>query len=136
MKEKDLCVGTSSGPISVDVTKEKVRVFTEAETRGSTSGIPSLQTEEDVYTSITPPELPKPIEKISEQDRLALDLAKERKLTAEAQLQTAQAKMQTADLAFRYVVLQLYHKYGLVITDQLSEDGSITYHRNNLPNKE
>jgi hypothetical protein len=37
----------------------------------------------------------------------------------------ATAKGETAELAFRYVVLQLYMKYGLSTNDALSDNGDI-----------
>jgi hypothetical protein len=58
-------------------------------------------------------------------DKMALDLAKEQRKTALAEAKTALANNEKADLAFRYVVLQLYMKYGLTDADAISEQGEI-----------
>ena len=64
-------------------------------------------------------------EKMSNEDKMALELAKSRRETALAQAKEALAKNETADLAYKYVVLQLYMKYSLTAADAISEDGSI-----------
>jgi hypothetical protein len=69
--------------------------------------------------------VPAPVSKMAEEDRLALELAKSRRETALAVAKEALAKNENADLAYKYVVLQLYMKYGLSAQDALSEDGSI-----------
>lgn len=58
-------------------------------------------------------------------DKMALDLAKEVRKTALAEAKTAIANNEKAELAFRYVVLQLYMKYGLTDQDAISEQGEI-----------
>jgi len=63
--------------------------------------------------------------KLSAEDKSVLDLAKSRRAEVKAQLETAVAKNDAAELAFRYVVLQLYMKNGLDSSDAISEDGSI-----------
>ena len=63
--------------------------------------------------------------KLSEVDRLALELAKSRKQTALAEAKTALAANENADLSYKYVVLQLYMKYGLTEADAISESGDI-----------
>ena len=68
---------------------------------------------------------PVPNPKIAEEDRLALELAKSRRETALAQAKEAVAKNDTADLAYKYVVLQIYMKYGLNQNDALTESGDI-----------
>ena len=70
-----------------------------------------------------PDSVPNP--KIAEEDRLALELAKSRRETALAQAKEAVAKNDTADLAYKYVVLQIYMKYGLNQNDALNENGDI-----------
>ena len=74
-----------------------------------------------------PPPVPTPVPnpKIAEEDRLALELAKSRRETALAQAKEAVAKNDTADLAYKYVVLQIYMKYGLNQNDALNENGDI-----------
>jgi hypothetical protein len=68
---------------------------------------------------------PPPAPRLSEVDKAALDLAKERRASAQSEVKLAQAKGENAELAFRYVVLQLYMKYGLTNQDALAEDGTI-----------
>ena len=68
-----------------------------------------------------------PIQKprISEQDRMALEVAKANKKTAIAQAEKAIAQNDTAELAYKYTVLQIYMKYGLTEADALTEGGEI-----------
>jgi hypothetical protein len=65
------------------------------------------------------------IQTISEVDRLALELAKSKRETALAEAKTALANNEKAELAYRYVVLQIYMKYGLSEKDALNESGEI-----------
>jgi len=64
-------------------------------------------------------------EKMSDVDRLSLDLAKANRKTALAEAQTALAKNDNAELAYKYVVLQIYMKYGLTEADAITEAGEI-----------
>lgn len=64
-------------------------------------------------------------EKLSDVDRLALELAKQQKQTALAEAKAALANNEKSDLAYKYVVLQLYMKYGLTEADAISENGEI-----------
>jgi hypothetical protein len=64
-------------------------------------------------------------EKLAEVDRLALELAKSNRKTVLAQAEKALAQNETAELAYRYVVLQLYMKYGLTEADAITEGGEI-----------
>ena len=64
-------------------------------------------------------------EKMLEADRMALELAKSRRETVLAQAKESLAKNETADLAYKYVVLQLYMKYGLTPADAIGENGDI-----------
>ena len=73
-------------------------------------------------TPVSPPSL-----KLSDIDKMALDLAKERKLTALAEAKTAMANNEKAELTYRYTILQIYYKYGLKEGDLLSEDGSVIF---------
>jgi hypothetical protein len=58
-------------------------------------------------------------------DRMALELARCRRQTALAEAKTALAQSETAELSYKYVVLQLYMKYGLTDADAVSEAGDI-----------
>lgn len=64
-------------------------------------------------------------EKISEADRMALELAKSNKKLAVAQAEKALAQNETAEVSYKYVVLQLYMKYGLSAEDAITEAGEI-----------
>lgn len=64
-------------------------------------------------------------ERLAEVDRLALELAKSNRKTVLAQAERALAQNETAELAYKYVVLQLYMKYGLTEADAISENGEI-----------
>jgi len=72
-----------------------------------------------------PPVAPAPQETISEADRMSLELAKANRKTALAQAEKALAENQLAEMNYKYIILQLYMKYGLNETDALSEDGKI-----------
>jgi len=63
--------------------------------------------------------------RIAEEDRLALELAKANKKAALAQAEKAMAQNETAELAYKYVVLQIYMKYGLTESDAFTESGEI-----------
>ena len=74
--------------------------------------------------SVTP-QSATPTAKLAEVDRMALELAKANRKTALAQAEKALAQNETADLAYKYVVLQLYMKYGLTESDAITEAGDI-----------
>jgi hypothetical protein len=63
--------------------------------------------------------------RLGDVDRLALELAKSRRETALAEAKTALANNEKSELSYRYVVLQLYMKYGLNETDAISENGEV-----------
>ena len=68
---------------------------------------------------------PPPVARLQEVDRLALELAKSKRQTALAEAKTALANNDNAELAYKYVVLQLYMKYGLTERDAINENGEI-----------
>lgn len=70
---------------------------------------------------------PSKISKLEENDRLALELSKANRRAAMAQAEKAVAQSETADLSYKYVVLQLYMKYSLTAADAISEGGDIIY---------
>lgn len=74
--------------------------------------------------SVVPVQLP-PQPRLSDVDRMALELAKQRRQTALAEAKTALAQNENAELAYKYVVLQIYMKYGLSDADAISEAGDI-----------
>lgn len=63
--------------------------------------------------------------KIPDIDVMALDLAKSKRSIALAEAKTALANNEKAELEYRNVVLQIYLKNGLSLTDALQEDGTI-----------
>lgn len=67
----------------------------------------------------------KPNPRLAETDRLALELAKSKRQTALAEAKTALAQNENAELAYKYIVLQLYMKYGLTERDAINESGEI-----------
>lgn len=90
--------------------------------------VTAVQNSHNTDVSVPPPPSTsekEPSEKMLEVDKMALDLAKSRKETALAQAKEALAKNETADLNYKYVVLQLYMKYGLTQADAISEGGDI-----------
>jgi hypothetical protein len=64
-------------------------------------------------------------EKLADVDRMALELAKSKRQVALAEAKTALANNDNAELSYKYVVLQLYMKYGLSEADAISESGEI-----------
>lgn len=67
-----------------------------------------------------------PTEKIMEEDRLALELAKSNRKVALANAEKALAQNEAAEVSYRYVVLQIFMKYGLnPNADVLKEDGTV-----------
>jgi hypothetical protein len=77
-----------------------------------------------------------PVNKISDLDRMVLELAKQKKLTASSQAELAIAKNDNADLSYKYLILQIYLKYNLNINDKLNEDGTIIIGGTNPPMEE
>jgi len=67
-----------------------------------------------------------PVEKISEEDRLTLELAKANRRVALAEAEKALAKNESSEVNYRYVVLQIFMKYGMnPSADLLKEDGTV-----------
>ena len=64
-------------------------------------------------------------ETLSETDRMFLDLAKSKRQTALAQAEKALAQNETAEVSYKYIVLQIYMKYGLTEADAITENGEI-----------
>jgi hypothetical protein len=64
-------------------------------------------------------------QKIDEVDRMALKVAEANKKTVLAQAEKALAQNETAELAYKYIVLQIYMKYRLSEQDAINEAGEI-----------
>ncbi len=75
--------------------------------------------------SVVPVPFEAPDPRLMVVDRMALELARQRRQTALAEAKTALAQNENAELAYKYVVLQLYMKYGLTDADAISENGEI-----------
>jgi len=85
------------------------------------------ENEEDVITSIHQ-DLPA---KLTDLDRMTLDLAKERRNAVLAEAKFAVSKGENAELAYRYQILSLYLKYNLNQNDAINpETGDIVYGAN------
>jgi hypothetical protein len=77
--------------------------------------------EEQVETSNFPPSN----EQLSQEDRHTLDIAKMNRKLALAAAEKALAENNSAELSYKYVVLQLYMKYGLTEVDAIDEQGFV-----------
>ena len=75
--------------------------------------------------SVVPAPVAAPVPRLLDIDRMALELARQQRATALAEARTALAQNEKAELAYKYVVLQLYMKYGLTDADAISETGEI-----------
>lgn len=75
--------------------------------------------------SVVPVTMPGAPTRLSDIDRMALELARQQRLTALADARAAIAQNEKAELSYKYVVLQLYMKYGLTDADAISETGEI-----------
>lgn len=64
-------------------------------------------------------------ERLSDLDRMSLEIAKSAKKLAVAQAEKALAQNETADISYKYVVLQIYMKYKLSEADAITESGDI-----------
>ena len=64
-------------------------------------------------------------QKLSEQDRLVLEMAKLNKKLAIANAEKAISQNETADIHYKYVVLQVYMKYGLSNDDAIDDQYNI-----------
>jgi len=65
------------------------------------------------------------VKKLSDVDRLTLELAKMKRQVAVAEAKAALAANENAELGYKYTVLQLYLKYGLTEVDAITEAGDI-----------
>ena len=75
--------------------------------------------------SIARPQQPAPKERIGAEDVHALELAKARLETSQAQANEAAARLEAATMTYRYIILQIYMKNNMGQSDALSENGDI-----------
>jgi|SRR5277367_6436451 len=73
----------------------------------------------------TPPVKVEIVERLADQDKSVLDLAKARRETALEKAKTALAQSETSELAYNNVILQLALRYRLVDGDIINDDGTI-----------
>lgn len=64
-------------------------------------------------------------EVLSSEDKHVLEMAKMNRKLALASAEKALAENNSAELSYKYVVLQLYMKYGLSEADAIDEQGNI-----------
>lgn len=69
-------------------------------------------------------ENPKEATKLSDQDKMTLELAKVNRKLALAQAEKALAENNASEMSYKYLVLQLYMKYGLTESDGIDEQGN------------
>ena len=65
------------------------------------------------------------VDRLSDSDRMIVEVAKANKKLALVQAEKALAQNETADVSYKYMVLQLYMKYGLTAQDAIDESGNI-----------
>lgn len=65
------------------------------------------------------------VERITDADKLVLDMARSKKEMILEKAKTALAQSETAELAYNNIILQLALRYHLVDGDVIKEDGSI-----------
>lgn len=87
--------------------------------------VPPVPAPVAVPTAPPAPAAPPPKERISDVDKLSLDLAGAKRATALAEAKTALANHENSELQFKYLVLKLYMDYKLTAADALSENGEI-----------
>lgn len=66
-----------------------------------------------------------PTEQLDAQDRHTLEMAKMNRKLALAAAEKALAENNSAEISYKYVVLQLYMKYGLTEADAIDEQGFV-----------
>ena len=86
--------------------------------------------------TVVPAPVAAPHPRLLDIDRMALELARQQRATALAEARTALAQNEKAELAYKYVVLQLYMKYGLTDADAISENGDIVRGGALMPNQQ
>lgn len=68
---------------------------------------------------------PKIVERLSESDKNTLGLAIMNRKLALSNAEKALAQHENAELSYKYLVMQLYMKYGLSTSDTITENGDI-----------
>jgi hypothetical protein len=66
---------------------------------------------------------------LSDIDKLTLEIAKYKKQLAAVQVEKTIAQHESAEMAFKYLIYQLYVKYGLTNKDAIDENGNILYNK-------
>lgn len=68
---------------------------------------------------------PKSIDRLSDLDKSTLGLSIMNRKLALANAEKALAQHENAELSYKYLVIQLYMKYGLTTADTITENGDI-----------
>ena len=70
-------------------------------------------------------------ERLGETERLTLEVARMNRKVALANAEKALAQNDSAELSYRYIMLQMYMKYGLSVeTDTIDEQGYVHRKKN------
>lgn len=107
------------------MSKKQNPLVQSVDAESSTEEVPLATAAGTPVGTVVPTPVAAPAPKLMDIDRMALELARSRRQTALAEAKTALAQSETAELAYKYVVLQLYMKYGLTDADAVSEAGDI-----------
>lgn len=79
----------------------------------------------DTMEDVKPESVTAVQEKLDNSDIQALEIAKLNRKVALKEAEKALAENKSAELAYHYLVLQMYLKYGLSVNDSLDEQGNI-----------
>lgn len=107
------------------MSKKKTPPSEQAEVVLTPDPVPTVNASGTPLGSVVPVPLAAAPQRLMDIDRMALELARQQRATALAEARTALAQNEKAELAYKYVVLQLYMKYGLTDADAISETGDI-----------
>lgn len=82
-----------------------------------------------------PPPAPAPVQEcLLPEDKQLLEMSKLQRKVALKEAEKALAENNAAELQYKYLILQLYMKYGMTALDALDEQGNI--HRNYQQNQQ
>lgn len=76
---------------------------------------------------------PKTVDRLSDSDKSALGLSIMNRKLALANAEKALAQHENAELSYKYLVIQLYMKYGLNTADTITENGDIVKKFDSVP---
>ena len=82
-----------------------------------------LEEVHDHQVVVMPPQ--QEVRKLLESDRMELELSKMRRRLAVSEAEKALSESNRVELEYKYIVLQIYMKYGLTQQDAIDEKGNI-----------